>query len=803
MRRPLLGMAFFYLAGILGGVWIDELHFITVLAFALLALIIALGLHYIIQRHEMTAWTSRLFPVSTGFIYLAVFLAGWLTIDLRLNNPSERYISALMDRPREGVEIIGVIADDPAPGKGRQDDHLFWSFAMRLEALSRLGFFQKARGEVMVTMPQDETRPRYGERWRLSGALIDRAFSSGSDGFHRMDTVRNSIPGRFLFQVDQEPAGQVRRISPPAWDIRHGCFLLRQKCADLLARGIDHRPDVAGILQALLLGRRYELPADLRAAFTATGTYHVFAISGQHVAIIAMFVVVVLQASGVGRLYWFYYLAPVLIVFTIMSGLSASAVRGCIMAFMCFLGPVFKRRTDIASAMALAALLITGADPLQLFQPGFILSFGIVAGLIVLCPPLIAMVESKIAPDPYRLEPENLPARKARGALRWILFMLAASFAAWAVSLPLIARWFNLVSPVALPANLIVIPLTTIVLLTGCLSIVFGFFSPFIAEVFNFANIAFVSFTTGVTKVLAQVPGGHIFARSPPLWFVFVWLFILLVWRIYYAKSVSYYQKIKVCLAAVLALIIAGGLAWQLNKNEWEVHVFNIDQCAVCLITKAGSNPLLLNTGPRYQSRNVLRYLRKMGVNRLQALACPMADAKHIGGATDIIAALPVGGIWCNAGQPGTRLLKELRSEAEKRRIGVGELAIGATPVGGQVWQIKLDGNGWSMDIFGGGIQTQMTARILILTEQPPLAIDIEEAPVSGMNNAGLAMPGQCRIICCPISEDRARTSGGQPVRLSSAPLIFLGPKQGILLLPGMEKDEIKAVNLDLSAGSR
>ena len=842
MRRPLLGVAFCYLAGILGGVWINGLHFITILAFALFALAIAFGLHCLCRLLQgkpcseakrvlqgKSGVLSRFFPgLSAGLVYLAIFLAGWLTIDLRINSPSERYISALMNRPREGVEIIGVVADDPALCKGRRDDRRFWSFAMRIEALNRIGFFQKARGEILVTMPYDEKEPHpfYGERWRLTGALIDKAFSSGFDGAHRMDAVKNSSPCRFLFQVDPQPEGRVRLARSPSWNVRHWCFILRQKCADTLARGIAHRPDVAGILQALLLGRRYELPDGLREAFVATGTYHVFAISGQHVAIIAMFMVVVLQAYGIGRLYWFYYLAPALIVFTIMAGLSTSAVRGCIMALMCFLGPMFKRKTDISSAMALAALLIVGADPLQLFQAGFILSFGIVAGLIILCPPLIAMVEGKIAPDPCRLEPENFPARKARGALRWILFMLTASFAAWLVSMPLIASWFNMISLIALPANLIVIPMTTLILLTGCLSVVFGLLCPFVAEVFNFANVALVSLTTGLTIALAQVPFGYIFVRSPPIWFVCLWLGVLVVWRVYY-------QKIKIWLVAVLVLLIAGALMWRAQRNEWEIHVFNVDQCAVCLVNKAGSEPLLLNAGPKYQARNILRYLRKMGVNRIQTLVCPFPDAKHIGGAKDIIAAVPVSKLWRGAIKPGAGFMKELCSEVEKRRIEVDELTNGITPVGGQVspgggqvWRIRSGRDGWSVDLVNGGhgaaqdekenlpsgcpdgpltifihtsVQTQMTARILIATEQTPLVIDVAETPGSGfMAGAGFVMPAeaQCRVLCCPAVEERMQNYDGQPYSVQPSAQVVLGPGQGILFRPDKDKLKMEAINL-------
>ncbi|MDO9541504.1 MAG: ComEC/Rec2 family competence protein, partial [Kiritimatiellia bacterium] len=712
-------------------------------------------------------------------------------------------------KPREGIELIGIVSDDPALRKSRGDKKEYWSFGMRVEAVSRVGMFQKARGEVQVRLPQNEIQPRYGERWHLRGVLIDKY---RLPDLSRTEASKRVIPQRFLFYASRQSV-PVLLTRASRWSLLHWCFTLRQKCADILACGITHRPDVAGILQALLLGRRYELPAGLREAFVATGTYHIFAISGQHVAIIALFIVFVLQIYGIGRLKWFYYLAPALIIFTIMAGMSASAVRGCIMALMCFLGPLFKRKTDISSAMALAALLIVGADPRQLFQAGFLLSFGIVAGLIVLCPPLIAMVEMRIASDPYQLEPEKWPARNARNVLRWILFLMSASFTAWLVSLPLAARWFNLVSLVALPANLIVIPMATLVLLTGCLSIISGFLCPFVAEVFNFANVAFVSLTTGVTKALAQIPFGHIFVRSPPLWFVCLWFGVLIVWRVCHAKGVINYQQKKVWLAAVFVLIIAGGLAWQLNRKEWEIHVLNVNNSAVCLVSTDKANNLLLNTGPNYQARNVLGYLRKMGVNRIQVLACPIPDAKHIGAAKEIITALPVIKIRFGAKNQRARSLNELYAEADKRRIGTGELT-------NKLWRIKPDGRDWLIDgadryqktdlaesfsagpvsiFINSADQTQMTARFLINGRHSSTVIDVEENQFSGfLSNAcfGASAEIQCRIVCGPAAENKDGNYCAQLSDFQPSGTITLGPGQGVVIAPDRRKINMTAMSL-------
>jgi len=145
---------------------------------------------------------------------------------------------------------------------------------------------------------------------------------------------------------------------------------------------------------------------------------------------------------------------------------------------------------------------------------------------------------------------------------------------------------------------------------------------------------------------------------------------------------------------------------------------------------------------------------------------------------------------------------------------------------------------------INAGVQTQMTARILILrrgevaaqdkngeetwlwrmkrflmdtplmatdrrfigNEQTPLIIDIEDAPISGSKNSayfGMPAEAQCRVLCCPTVEERARNYCGQSSDLQLSARIVLGPGQGVLFLPSQERVKTRLINLDRSVGGR
>ncbi len=79
------------------------------------------------------------------------------------------------------------------------------------------------------------------------------------------------------------------------------CMKRRRICREILGRGLDDFPEQRGLLQALLLGYREELPAALRRDFAATGTVHIFAISGAHVGMVTLLFAGLLRALGVPR----------------------------------------------------------------------------------------------------------------------------------------------------------------------------------------------------------------------------------------------------------------------------------------------------------------------------------------------------------------------------------------------------------------------------------------------------------------------------------------------------------------------
>ena len=323
------------------------------------------------------------------------------------------------------------------------------------------------------------------------------------------------------------------------WWLKSLCLKARRAAATQLARGIESDPQAVGIMQGILLGYRGELQKETRMLMAETGIMHILAVSGSHVAVIAILLQGVLRSLRVMRDRWVFVLAPLLAAYAIATGGAASAVRACVMATLFYLGPALGRKQDAVSAVALAAIVIVGWNPGQLFEPGFIMSFVVVLGLIVLWPvgrTLFERLWAKVWPEfdvptdfPGMLEePEPVPwhrrlFRPVAALLRHASSLLVFSAAAWLSSVPLTAYFFQRVSLISVAGNMVAIPVAFLMMLAGALSVVTGFCVEWVGETFNNGGLALTRLLVAAMQCFGRLPLACIRTPKPSPWMAAVW----------------------------------------------------------------------------------------------------------------------------------------------------------------------------------------------------------------------------------------------------------------------------------------
>jgi competence protein ComEC len=318
------------------------------------------------------------------------------------------------------------------------------------------------------------------------------------------------------------------------------------------------KKDNYNLLMALLFGEKTELSKEISTNYTQAGIIHILAISGLHIALIygiVLWLTKPLLRIKKGKLYIFLISLCILWFYAILSGFSASIVRAAVMFSVVALAKILNRQANIYNSLAVSALLLLVYNPNYLFDVGFQLSFAAVLSIVIFQPLVRKYSYSK-----------NLIILKTKELL---LISLVAQIGV----LPLILYYFGQFPLLFLLANLIAIPLSSLILILGLALIPFNFLLPkvavylsvlvnFLIELMNFFTAWIVKFDVFIIKNIAFHE-------------VLVLLLYLLIGKIVYFV---YFPKSKNFKAILVSIIIFQLGYFLLNSNEQnnnEFVVFN------------------------------------------------------------------------------------------------------------------------------------------------------------------------------------------------------------------------------------
>ncbi|VGO13711.1 ComE operon protein 3 [Pontiella desulfatans] len=462
---------------------------------------------------------NRFSSLLTFLVVAMVAASHFLVSGSRLEGGAS--VDRLRDRlPLGGVGVVGHVSGFPEYHPYRSGARGTWTFPLRLEGISISSGWVKSRGviDVRITGARPESLVGHGQRVLLEGRLCRSLYPGGS-------TIQLELDhdGR------QVVLSERNRFSPVVWG-----RAWRESAARRLEAGVGGYPLQQAVMKALVLGYRKEIPQETLSRFRRTGSVHVFAISGLHVCIVGLLLSIVLKSLGVPRDWIGVWLLPLLLFYVVSTGMKPSAMRALAMAGVFVLAPLFRRKPDVPSSVALAAVLLLIMRPAELLSAGFIFSFTVVV--------FIVMVFSKV------------PDRLLKGG--WIKgytgSLVVTSFAASLASIPLAALYFGMFSPIALVGNLIVVPLTFCIVLSGWLSILL----PVASSVFNFSGMVFIDLLLGCVRWLDRLPGSSWQVSPPPLLAVLAW-YGSLIYLFTHASSrrQCWFAAAGVCGAVVLTAL--------------------------------------------------------------------------------------------------------------------------------------------------------------------------------------------------------------------------------------------------------
>ncbi|MBV8882357.1 MAG: ComEC/Rec2 family competence protein [Planctomycetaceae bacterium] len=400
-------------------------------------------------------------------------------------------------------------------------------------------------------------------------------------------------------------------------------YRIRAWFRSLFDRGM--RPEVAAFLAGITMGGREPIADDLRSNLQRSGTAHLIAISGQNLVIVMMSLWSVLTLAGLRGRPLSLILVVLLGLYTLLTGLEISVVRSYAMLATFFGADLAWRKRDSLSALSLSALLICAADPGQILDVGFQLSFVAVLGLAFLSPIFHAF------------------SGGGNALWNWLRTGMGVSLAAWLATAPIILADFNLLTPGIVLSNLVLVPLMSAEFVVGVVHLAFaplglGAVTGWVAELlFDLVRHA--------STIVTDIPFAYAYAPAAPAALIAAYYLALAGWAWWCHQGPERTWK-PVTVVFVVALL---GLSGTLRRQKLDapfLAVLDVGRGSCAYLEWPDGRNLMVDCGS-LNGRDpgaaiAATYLWQRGITRLDTLVLTHPDADHVNGADSVLRRLHV-----------------------------------------------------------------------------------------------------------------------------------------------------------------
>lgn len=648
------------------------------------------------------------------------------------------------------VELRATLLDDPRGPSWRQ------SMPVQVNSL-RMGDggWQRAWGRALVVCAQPEGLSA-GDRAVFSGATV--ALPAEPTNWYQRDRrkqlARQGIHAQVKAEYGERETGPAQRPAALRRFFRAAMSEMLRKA--MPGRDSKTRRRDAELLAGMVFGQEAVEPdRDLQELFRRSGTVHVLVVSGAQLSIIVMLILLLNRGRRNLSPWHLLVIVPFLGFFAFIAGQGPSIWRALIMSGVYLACLVRGRPYDLASALALAALALMISDTGSVFGAGAQLTFAATIGIALILP--------------ARRVPETGEVVRNHGLKSAALGTLGA----WLLVTPILIHYFNSFALMSSLANLLVVPISGIVVIVGLLAIVLGLFSNALCTAVCWVGAKLLGVILWTNHLCAQIPAGFIDRISLStagclLWVVLAALGIHLVksgrlrtaWCRARAKSLVWAAIIA---SAVCVVVVAREL-W---PRPARIVTFDVGEGQCCLLETPERQAILLDCGGRgkwsaYEiARDILTpYLLARGHRQIDLAVISHPDTDHYAALDDLARIIPVRAVLVGPeGGEETfgRVLGDLHAMGTVIRVGARGTRLKAGSVVLRVlhppadrgsralWKdndrslvVMARGDGWSA-LFPGDIED---AAMRWMLEDPSLtgelAAQVFQAPHHGRSSADL-----------------------------------------------------------------
>jgi competence protein ComEC len=518
-----------------------------------------------------------------------------------------------------------------SPSRGMESDYLY----LKIDRALIQGELTKLRGRLRVTVPRSKEFPIYPD-WKVHDKIKVSAKLSSPAGF------QNFYPSpleKYLKSLNIHRRAHTK--SPLLVErLKQGSRLSTLRIISIIRQSFQKKIEEhfaqedgklsprGAILEALLLGERGRMPDTISQSLQKAGIYHLFAISGAHIAIISFLLFSFFRLIQISQRMSFSLLIAFLLFFALLVEGRPSVTRATIMAIAFLIGKLIWRDVNLINTISFSAFLLLVVNPFNLETLGFQLTFAATFAIILFYPRIIKRLP-------------RLPLRFSE--------ILALSLTAQLGVLPIVAFAFNRVTFSALILNYVAIPLVAAIMTIGYLFMPLAMVSSTLVRpmvsVLNFI----IELLRQTSHLLDFIPLLSFRVPTPHTWTI-VGYFICFGLFLFPWKNKKQRLILSLCFLAFFMILII--YPFPSHSKDLKVTFIDVGQGDSVLLEFPGKTKMLVDGGGTPDDtfdvgEKVLSpFLWRKGIKKIDYLVLTHAHPDHMNGLKAVARNFKIKNYW-------------------------------------------------------------------------------------------------------------------------------------------------------------
>ena len=429
--------------------------------------------------------------------------------------------------------------------------------------------------------------------------------------------------------------------------------ILNKSAAYALRGNPDQENQSKDLIEALVLGSRYKIDNETYIAFRKTGLVHFLSLSGLNFVIMIAFVWWLCKLTGLGKKRQAIICIAVSILFVMSVPPNPPVLRAAVISLVFCASFLFSRQPNSFNSLSLSAIILLLVRPVDLFDPGWQLSFATTLGILLFYWRIQLFLYEKIFPlFKQVLNAPKFPFFTKEKSLFNLSGLFSTGLAAWLGGAGIMLYHFNTITPLSSIWTVLASPFVSAITIIGLLKITISFFLPSIAYILGIFAALLSDWLIWLVKLFAKVNISEILigrvSFSPIILYYCALFFVAFL---FFSRPVL--RKI-ICAALILVLATSLFAAkfQRTYRNYLVLTCLDVGHGQAILIQPPGTANLLFDAGSLYKSnvgrRIIIPFMRSQAIDKLDAIIISHNDIDHINAIPEVISDVKTKFVFAN-----------------------------------------------------------------------------------------------------------------------------------------------------------